>query len=159
MTGAILALSAGVDAYNKYQEELPKKNLASQNSFNELTKKLNENKKEQNNLNESFEKGTTSAKEYQEKMKRLKSQQELYTGAVKYAIKNQNDLNEAMEILDSFEINTEAEREQLLLLAQNIEIAANSYLKMAESKLAALSAENIVAKQKKEQHETRTGKR
>ena len=159
VTGAILALSAGVDAYNKYQEELPKKNLASQNSFNELTKKLNENKKEQNNLNESFEKGTTSAKEYQEKMKRLKSQQELYTGAVKYAIKNQNDLNEAMEILDSFEINTEAEREQLLLLAQNIEIAANSYLKMAESKLAALSAENIVAKQKKEQHETRTGKR
>lgn len=158
-TGAILALSAGVDAYNKYQEELPKKNLASQNSFNELTKKLNENKKEQNNLNESFEKGTTSSKEYQEKMKRLKSQQELYTGAVKYAIKNQEDLNSAMEFLNSFEMSTESERAEVLKLAQDVETAANSYLKLAEAKLAALASENIVAKQKQEQHETKTQKR
>lgn len=158
-TGAILALSAGVDAYNKYQEELPKKNLASQNSFNELTKRLNENKQKQNDLNESFKKGAISAKEYQEKIEWLKSQQELYTGAVKYAIKNQKDLNEAMWFLNSFEINTEAEREQLLLLAQNVETAANSYLKLAESKLAALASENIIAKQKQERHETNTGKR
>lgn len=157
ITWAILALSAGVDAYNKYQEELPKKNLASQNSFNELTKKLNENRKEQEKLTTAYREGKMGAEDYQTKIKALKSSQDLYSWALKYAIKNQEDLNSAMEFLNSFEMSTESERAEVLKLAQDVETAANSYLKLAESKLAALASENIVAKQKKERNDTANG--
>ncbi|MBB1557737.1 MAG: tape measure protein [candidate division SR1 bacterium] len=157
ITGAIIALSAGVDAYNKYQEELPKKNLASQESFSQLTKKLNENRKEQEKLTTAYREGKIGAEDYQTKIKALKSSQDLYSGALKYAIKNQEDLNSAMEFLNSFEMSTESERAEVLKLAQDVETAANSYLKLAESKLAALASENIVAKQKKERNDTANG--
>jgi|GEM_PF-4057183 len=62
-----------------------------------------------------------------------------------------------MEFLNSFEMSTESERAEVLKLAQDVETAANSYLKLAESKLAALASENIVAKQKKERNDTANG--
>ena len=68
-----------MDAYNKYQEELPKKNLASQESFSQLTKKLNENRKEQEKLTTAYGEGKIGAEDYQTKIKALKSSQDLYS--------------------------------------------------------------------------------
>ena len=61
-----------MDAYNKYQEELPKKNLASQESFSQLTKKLNENRKEQEKLTTAYGEGKIGAEDYQTKIKARK---------------------------------------------------------------------------------------